>query len=163
MSYIGHAPINHDRTATYSGTAHPSPAQLQVKQHEIPSRDETDTGVSSDSDATPTDEVGQLARYLSTQSQAGNLFEYEKGSSLDPFGDRFDVKLWVRKFATLEDWGTARASGVSFKDMSVFGYGTDSGVSTSSRLFVLVEVTLTKVCRLPEDDRQYPLVPAVVS
>lgn len=125
MSYIGHTPAHYDGTASSAGTTQPTPAQLQAKQHNE-SDDDTATVVPSH---TPTEDVGQLARYLSTQSTStgGNLFEYEKDSVLDPFGDKFDSKLWVRKFASLEDWGQDRASGVSFKNLSVFGYGTDAG------------------------------------
>lgn len=122
MSYIGHAPTSLDRsTSTYQ----PTPAQLQAQHPGTPTENDVDEA------PTPTEDVGQLARYLSTQSTAagGNLFEYEKGSHLDPFSDSFDVKLWTRKFASLEDWGQPRASGVSFEDMSVFGFGTDAGMS----------------------------------
>lgn len=132
MAYIGHTPINHDR----SGLVQPTSTQYKAGQPDI----SQDVNINEDEDlsstlttSTPTEDVNRLARYLSTQSHAegasGNLFDYEKGSVFDPFGDSFEAKLWVRKFASLEDWGTPRASGVSFKDMSVFGYGTDAGES----------------------------------
>lgn len=111
------------------GTGRPTPAQLQAKQHDITrseSQDDTDTDTVIPTPE-PAEDVNQLARYLSTQSTGGNMFEYEKGSVLDPFGDKFDSRLWVRKFASLEDWGQDRASGVSFKNLDVFGYGTDAG------------------------------------
>jgi hypothetical protein len=82
----------------------------------------------------PSQEVTELARHLSTQSTVtgqGDIFKYETGSKLDPFGDTFDPRLWVSKFASLEDWGQGRMSGISFKDMTVFGHGTDAGKSPS--------------------------------
>lgn len=118
----------------------PTVDQLQVKHHGVSSSnnnsddDDDEHTISPDGDVSPAAEVGHLARYLSAQSNHGNLFDYESGSSLDPFSDKFDAKLWVKKFASLEDWGADRASGVSFKDMSVFGYGTDSGKVSSLRL-----------------------------
>jgi ATP-binding cassette subfamily G (WHITE) protein 2 (PDR) len=113
-------------------TTQPTPAQLQVNQHD--SYDNQDNNGDTDTDTVgptprPAEEVNQLARYLSTHSTSGNLFEYERDSVFDPFGDKFDPKLWVRKFASLEDWGQDRASGVSFKNLSVFGYGSDAGES----------------------------------
>ena len=59
------------------------------------------------------------------------MFNYEKGSILDPFGEKFDARVWMSRFASLDDWSDVqgRKSGVSFKDMTVFGYGTDAGES----------------------------------
>jgi hypothetical protein len=112
---IGHSPFNHDRTA-------PLPAQLPphlqpVEEYQGPS-------------PAPSEEIVQLARQISSSAD-GQIFNYEKGSILDPFHENFDSKLWISKFANLEDWasGSDRRSGISFKDMTVFGYGTDAGKS----------------------------------
>jgi hypothetical protein len=53
----------------------------------------------------------------------------DKRSVLDPFSDRFDAKLWRSRSANLEDWSQVRDRkiGVSFKDLTVFGYKTDVG------------------------------------
>jgi hypothetical protein len=83
----------------------------------------------------PSDDIGRLARYLSSRDQhTGDLFNYEKDSVFDPYGDKFDAKLWISKFAQLDDWASVqeRKSGISFKDLTVFGYGTDAGESSRS-------------------------------
>ena len=110
---IGHSPYNHDRTAPLPTQIHPNLGPVEDYEGPPPA---------------PSDEVIQLARQISSSAD-GHIFNYEKGSILDPFHENFDSRLWISKFANLEDWasGTDRRSGISFKDMTVFGYGTDAG------------------------------------
>jgi hypothetical protein len=114
---LGHSPYNHDRIApTSTLTQHPNHSH-SADDHVGPS-------------PAPSEEIVQLARHLSTTGDVdGDLFDHEKGSSLDPFSENFNSRLWISKFANLEDWasGQDRRSGVSFKGMTVFGYGTDAG------------------------------------
>lgn len=82
----------------------------------------------------PSEEIGQLARHLSSQQSTGEIFNYAKGSVLDPFGDKFDAKLWINKFANQDERANVqgRKSGISLKDLTVFGHGTDAGKSSVS-------------------------------
>ena len=90
--------------------------------------------------------IANLARQMSRQVSragtagagsggvAGNVFDYEEGSDLDPYSKAFDAKKWVRSLQRLseEDDGTAqRTSGVAYKGMSVHGFGSDAGTSMS--------------------------------
>ena len=84
--------------------------------------------------------IQALARQMSRQvsragttgtAGAGNVFDYEPGSDLDPYSKTFDAKKWVRSLQRLaeEDDGTAqRTSGVAYKGMSVHGFGSDAGM-----------------------------------
>jgi len=110
--------------------------------------DDQDTYVPSPA---PSEEIGQLARYLSSQEHhTGDLFDYEKDSVLDPFGNNFDARIWVSKFVKLEDWASVqdRKSGISFKDLTVFGYGTDAGESISAWIWLMIDYQKT-VSNLP--------------
>ncbi|ODN86312.1 ATP-binding cassette, subfamily G (WHITE), member 2, PDR [Cryptococcus wingfieldii CBS 7118] len=57
-----------------------------------------------------------------------SVFDYEKGSDLDPFSDKFDAKKWTRMvFQASQGSQPTRQAGLSFKNMSVHGYGSDAG------------------------------------
>jgi ATP-binding cassette, subfamily G (WHITE), member 2, PDR len=77
-------------------------------------------------------EVHHLARQMTTLSTrtAENLFDYEQGGPLDPFSDKFEAKRWVKALAQLsksEGSAPGRMSGISYRNMSVHGYGSDAG------------------------------------
>lgn len=75
-------------------------------------------------------EIGQLARQLTRQSTrtADNLFDYTEGSDLDPFSENFNAKKYVKSLGALsKSAGYERLSGVSYKNLSVHGYGSDAG------------------------------------
>ncbi|XAO22858.1 hypothetical protein I312_101633 [Cryptococcus bacillisporus CA1280] len=101
----------------------------------------------------PTDEyrnreLGQLARSWTRRSQTGalgrgpsqapqdesiaeevngDIFAYEKESDLDPFSNNFDAKKWTKlMFRAYETIVPSRKAGLSFKDLGVFGYGSDA-------------------------------------
>jgi hypothetical protein len=118
---IGLNPVNHALAASQ----HTQP-QPHSHSHSHFVEDDEETTVPSPS---PSDEINSLARYLSAQQNTGDLFNYEKESVLDPYGPKFDARLWISKFANLDDWASVpgRKSGISFKDLTVFGYGTDAG------------------------------------
>ena len=92
------------------------------------------------------DDIQRLARRLSRTVSRGsdtaekakgsdaplhpNPFEYEAGSLLDPFSDTFDARAWVRSMAaSSRDSALSRLSGVAYRDLSVHGFGSDSGGS----------------------------------
>jgi hypothetical protein len=149
MSSLGHLP---------AGVAQSNTSRLQSYQ-----RHDNDLGDSDNETNVPSsavsEDIGGLARYLSAQDNTNDndFFNYEKGSPFDPFGDAFDAKLWVRKFASLEDLGQDRMSGVSFKNMTVFGYGTDAG-----EFDILVQQLLVSLTpRLPKDSGEPAIVDAI--
>jgi ATP-binding cassette subfamily G (WHITE) protein 2 (PDR) len=78
-------------------------------------------------------EISQLARQLTSQSaraphDANALFNYQEGSDLDPFSSNFNAKKYVKGMSQLSSGaGVQRLSGVSYSDMSVHGFGSDSG------------------------------------
>ena len=116
---IGLNPVNHALAAS------------QITKPQTHSHFVEDDGETTVPSPDPSDEINSLARYLSAQQNTGDLFNYEKESVLDPYGGNFDARLWISKFANLDDWASvqARKSGISFKDLTVFGYGTDAGES----------------------------------
>lgn len=98
-----------------------------------------------------TQHITSLARNMSRRSeQQGNLFEYEEGSDLDPFSDKFDAQKWTRQLAAMRDEGSpGRQAGLAYKHMSVHGFGSDAG---KLALFWRCQL-LTR--RLPEDSLQH--------
>ena len=83
------------------------------------------------------DAIGTIARQISNLGDdatiSNKLFNYEKESPLDPFGSNFDPKLWVRMMGHVsrESRGE-RLSGLSYRDLSVHGFGSDAGASDMS-------------------------------
>ena len=130
MSFVGHTAVQ--RGPGVSQT--PTPAQLQ-STHPYPASNPSNQSTSDDEtfalSPAPSEEITQLARHLSTQPDTGDMFNYEKGSILDPFAEKFDARVWMSRFASLDDWSgvQGRKSGISFKNLTVFGYGTDAGES----------------------------------
>lgn len=59
-----------------------------------------------------------------------DLFEAKKGSKLDPFSPNFNAMGWARRIMDIyrrdDENNPLRSVGVSFKNLSVFGYGSDS-------------------------------------
>lgn len=125
----------------------------------------------------PTDEyrnreLGQLARSWTRRSQTGalgrgpsqapqdesiaeevtgDIFAYEKEPDLDPFSNNFDAKKWTKlMFRAHETTFPSRKAGLSFKDLGVFGYGSDAGMGPLHKAF---GISLMDYYRLPKDCR----------
>jgi len=96
-----------------------------------------DEQVNDDVDPTPAEtvqqresRVGDLARQLTRQSthQQGNLFDYAEGSDSDPFSENFDARKYTKALGQLaRGAGVERKSGISYKNLSVHGFGSDAG------------------------------------
>lgn len=93
--------------------------------------------------------VGELARQLTRQSSKhaiersktggsgvesqddGSDFVIEKDSELDPFSPNFSAKAWTRRMIGITsrdpERHPKRTAGVAFKNLKVFGYGSDTG------------------------------------
>lgn len=94
---------------------------------------------------TSDEQVGELARRLTRQSsrhpgdaasQRGNDDDggdliVEKDSELDPFSKNFSAKAWTRKILGVTSRDPEKypqqTAGVAFRNLQVFGYGSDSG------------------------------------
>jgi ATP-binding cassette subfamily G (WHITE) protein 2 (PDR) len=79
--------------------------------------------------------IGELARQLSRHTTRGpeNVFDYQEGSDLDPFSGNFDARKYTKALGQMsKGQGVERLSGVSYKDMSVHGFGSDAGKSRES-------------------------------
>jgi hypothetical protein len=77
-------------------------------------------------------EVIELARQVSRDSASlaeDSIFSFAQGSDLDPLSETFNPKKWVQHFVQAsEKAGTfGRELGVSFRNLSVHGFGSDSG------------------------------------
>jgi ATP-binding cassette subfamily G (WHITE) protein 2 (PDR) len=82
-------------------------------------------------------EVNTIARHLSRHSTnrtvvgENDLFNYNPDSDLDPFSAKFDARKWVKGVsAASRDNTPQRLSGVSFRGLSVHGFGSDAGEFT---------------------------------
>lgn len=80
-----------------------------------------------------TQNVTSLARQMSRMSErpATNVFDYQEGSDMDPFSSSFDARKWTRGMVAMRDDDTTppRQAGLSYKNMSVHGFGSDAGES----------------------------------
>lgn len=85
------------------------------------------------------DAVHQLARRYTEQSVYStthmNPFNAQAGSSLDPHGEHFNARAWAKAMlnTTLEDPNAPppRTAGVSFRNLNVHGFGSDTDYQKS--------------------------------
>lgn len=75
-------------------------------------------------------DITQLARRLSAESKHlgdASLFDAPEGSPLNPASEKFDAKLWARRFYDVVYAAeSARVMGVAYEKLNVFGYGSDT-------------------------------------
>lgn len=129
MSVVGNFQYqNHDRDAVPVQLGRP----LTNHHHEF---DEQNQDPAAEMSAAETvqqrsNAIGELARQMSRQysRQPTNLFDYEEGSDLDPFSGNFDARKYTKTLAQMSSGaGYEKLSGVSYKNMSVHGFGSDAG------------------------------------
>jgi len=85
------------------------------------------------------EQVHQLARRLTTQSQATaagqNPFHAPPGSALDPNGENFNARAWTKAMLNMqledENAGPTRTAGVSFRNLNVHGFGAETDYQKS--------------------------------
>ncbi|RSL90675.1 hypothetical protein CEP52_014514 [Fusarium oligoseptatum] len=77
------------------------------------------------------EEIHELARRITTrQSEChdGPLFTVDDGGVTDPSSPKFDARAWAKAFyqarVTAAKGTAPRTSGIAFKDLDVYGYGT---------------------------------------
>jgi ATP-binding cassette subfamily G (WHITE) protein 2 (PDR) len=83
--------------------------------------------------------VHQLARRLTQQSHNSashqNPFNAAPNSALDPHGENFDARAWTKAMLNLQEQDDnappMRTAGVSFRDLNVHGFGSDTDYQKS--------------------------------
>jgi ATP-binding cassette subfamily G (WHITE) protein 2 (PDR) len=83
--------------------------------------------------------VHQLARRLTSQSHNSathqNPFNAAPNSALDPNGENFNARAWTKAMLNLqledENAAPTRTAGVSFRDLNVHGFGSDTDYQKS--------------------------------
>ena len=79
-------------------------------------------------DLSPEQSDRSLSRASTITLADTKLFEYEQGSDLDPFSSTFDARRWTKSLAKLgNEEAPTRIAGISYRNMSVHGYGSDAG------------------------------------
>lgn len=125
-----------------SGTGATAPADGQARS--APAIGETKEDPNSDSD--DTQEVHRLARKYSEMSHpdAGaddNPFEATPGSSVDPASENFKARAWVKAMLKVhqgnEAYNKPRTAGVSFRNLSAFGYSASTDYQKTVGNYVL--------------------------
>jgi len=107
---------------------------------------------SSERDADIVSIARQASNTGDTAALSDKLFKYEKNSPLDPFGAEFDPRLWVRMMSHVSrQTKPQRLSGMSYRDLSVHGFGSDAGQRYSSAIRARAEGQITRrlsrICR----------------
>lgn len=98
------------------------------------------------------DELLQLARRLTTRSQGGvapeSLFPLPGDGPLDPNSDQFNAKQWAKAFYRVRkeslEGNPPKTTGVAFRNLNVYGFGTDTDFQKSVGNIFLDAVALFK-------------------
>lgn len=96
----------------------PSKSSLKEKESDI------------DDDVRMNEEVLQLARRYTTESHAapGSLFPVPAAGPLNPSSPEFNARKWAKKFYQIRtdasDGKPPRTTGVAFRNLSTYGFGT---------------------------------------
>lgn len=105
------------------------PQEERTEQvHEL-ARQLTRQSISSSTDGAPGGRFGALRRTTTGGSISGNPWDYKEGSDMDPYSESFNARKWTRAVISQErgDDHIPRYAGISFKNMSVHGFGSDAG------------------------------------
>jgi hypothetical protein len=134
----------YDKTAQTNGATRGNGALHRVDEEEpvtpIPTTAEREATISA------------LARQLTQGTQTGqtvDVFASTRSNDLDPSSPEFDPKKWVQGLSQMiqaEGTMVDRRLGLLFRDLSVYGYGSDAGESLHSQIKSLLILN-----RLPKD------------
>ncbi|KAH8734526.1 ABC-2 type transporter-domain-containing protein [Ilyonectria robusta] len=92
---------------------------------------------SEDQGADKNEEILDLARRLTTQSHAapGTLFPLPSDGPLNPHSPDFNARKWAKAFYDIRtdtsEGNPPRTTGVAFKNLNVYGFGTDTDFQKS--------------------------------
>lgn len=96
------------------------------------------------------DEVLQLARRYTTQSNAapGSLFPVPAEGPLNPSSPDFNARKWAKAFYNIRtdtsEGNPPKTTGIAFKNLNVFGYGTSTDYQKSVGNVFLEAASLVK-------------------
>jgi ATP-binding cassette, subfamily G (WHITE), member 2, PDR len=117
-----------------SGSAEKLVLENAVTHHvsQSPSRDESATDVETGFDDATREQVGNLARRMTSHSISGdtliNPFEGSDDPRYDPNSGKFSAEAWVRALLRIQSRDPERypqrTAGVSFRNLNVHGWGT---------------------------------------
>lgn len=109
-----------------------APSELTLEQHETVTRLARQLTAQSLEPSLCASPEQDDTRQVDSRDSLGSLdlFEAKKDSKLDPFSPNFDAMGWARRIMDIyrrdSENNPLRSVGVSFKDLSVYGYGSDS-------------------------------------
>lgn len=131
MSLIGGFNFGpNDRTEQSDGVPH-SPHTKDILRHERHLSQQDETLGDPETTHKSKQHVASLARQFSRDSLAGkeDIFNYVKGSHLDPFSETFDAQQWTKQLTEVSrnEGRLSRTSGVAFRNLGVYGYGSEAG------------------------------------
>ena len=133
-----HNDSDHDRQGTESGASTIAAADTASRDHQQDNHKDGSYNTYEADEIAETarreEAVHQLARRLTTQSlqTSGNQnpFNAAPNSALDPHGENFNARAWTKAMLNLqlndETAPPVRTAGVSFRDLNVHGFGTDT-------------------------------------
>lgn len=132
--------------------APPQPSFYSESTSTMADQDQTGTpSYIADNDHRISVEIHELARKLTTRSESspGCLFPSVAGGALDPNSDKFNARKWATAFynSRKDASGTApRTAGIAFKNLDVYGYGTDTDFQkTIGNMFIEGPAMLKKL------------------
>ncbi|KAH7419378.1 ABC-2 type transporter-domain-containing protein [Cadophora sp. MPI-SDFR-AT-0126] len=107
------------------------------------------------------DEMLQLVRRLTTRSQgagaSATLFPVQADGQLDPNSSQFNAKQWAKAFYKARqeslEGNAPKTTGVAFKNLNIYGFGTDTDFQKSVGNIFLDAVTLGKKLFNKEQER----------
>ncbi|KAK1634653.1 P-loop containing nucleoside triphosphate hydrolase protein [Colletotrichum phormii] len=104
----------------------------------------------ADQETRMNDEVLQLARRYTTQSNAapGSLFPVPAEGPLNPSSPDFNARKWAKAFYNIRtdtsEGNPPKTTGIAFKNLNVFGYGTSTDYQKSVGNVFLEAASLVK-------------------
>ncbi|UPK90458.1 hypothetical protein LCI18_001393 [Fusarium solani-melongenae] len=113
---------------------HPESSRLSTSSTTLEQRD-LDERTSANNDEIDDAEIHQLARRITARSgKSGHtpefIFPTAVDGPLDPNSESFNARQWARAYyasrAAASDGSSARTTGISFKNLDVYGYGTQT-------------------------------------
>jgi len=132
-------PRSESDDSTIAATRHGSTTSHERRHHYEPKRPSSPGCRDDIETARREEEVHQLARRLTSQSQAAayhqNPFNAPPNSPLDPNGDNFNARAWTKAMLALQEQDEnappTRTAGVAFRQLNVHGFGSDTDYQKS--------------------------------
>ncbi|EEU35741.1 uncharacterized protein NECHADRAFT_82194 [Fusarium vanettenii 77-13-4] len=123
-----------ERDASSMKPPDPESSRLSTSSTTLEQRD-LDERASANNDEIENAEIHQLARRITARSRKSGhapefIFPTAADGPLDPNSESFNAREWARAYyasrAAASDGNAARTTGISFKNLDVYGYGTQT-------------------------------------